>query len=44
MNNVATKQEVLHKLSEVLRNREGLKDETFLKVLGTYARLQGWLK
>ena len=44
MNNVATKQEVLLKLSAVLRKREELKDETYLKVLGAYAKLQGWFK
>ncbi len=44
MTKVATKQEALLKLSNILRKRDMLPDDTFLKVMTCYARLQGWIK
>jgi hypothetical protein len=42
---VATKSEVLQRLSDMLRNgRTTMKDDIFLKVMGAYAKLQGWIK
>jgi len=44
MTKVATRQEALQKLSTILRKRDTLSDDTFLKVMTCYARLQGWIK
>ena len=43
MKPIATKHEVLQQLSTMLR-RDELKDDTFVKVLSTYAKLSGWFK
>jgi hypothetical protein len=42
---VATKKELSQRLSDMLRNgKDSMKDETFIKVMTAYARLQGWIK
>ena len=45
MSDVATREEVLQRMSKMLRDgKDSMSDDTFLKVLTAYARLQGWMK
>jgi hypothetical protein len=45
MSNIATKAEVIEQLSKMLRDgKETMPDDTFIKVMTAFARLQGWIK
>jgi hypothetical protein len=43
-NKVATRDEVIRQLSTMLRKKDALQDDIFIKLLTSYGRLQGWFK